>query len=80
MVNLSQTGAGFRIGANIQEFFLALDEELTYKIETPYGDTTCKAKTIWAKKTNTGYEWGAKFTQRPQSEDDPLSSLLASPF
>jgi len=80
MTDLSESGAGFRTGRDIEDFFLARGEEIAYTVKTPYGSSQCRARTEWAGPASDGYAWGTVFTYLSDDPKDPLRSLLDSPF
>jgi hypothetical protein len=80
MVNLSELGAGFAIEEYTHKFTLVEGEELTYKVRTPYGESTVKGVIAWTRRSDEHYSWGVEFTELSSDEKDPLRTFINSPF
>ena len=80
MENLSEFGAGFRIEGQKIGSALAPNKEIAYTVKTPYGESECRARTVWSSKKDSGYVWGVEFTKLSDDKKDPLRCLVDSPF
>jgi hypothetical protein len=80
MRDLTAHGAGFRIEHSEDELTLHPGETLAYIIKTPYGESRCSIRTVWARHIDDHYSWGGEFVELSDDERDPLRALIDSPF
>lgn len=80
MADVSERGACMMINGHHDNPELDIDEEISYAIRTPYGESRCAGTTVWVTDHDEGLSWGVCFTSFPESPDDPLRNLLDSPF
>ena len=80
MRDLTAHGAGFRIEHSEDELTLHPGETLDYVVKTPYGESRCRLRTVWARHIDDHYSWGGEFEELSDDEKDPLRALIDSPF
>lgn len=80
MVDVSNTGAGFRLESHGVDLKLEEGKELLFHVKTPYGDSNCSGIIQWAVMDNGYCTWGVNFTQLSRDESDPLRCLIDSSF
>jgi hypothetical protein len=80
MVNLSETGARFRVEEHTQHLNMEIGDPVMVTIKTPYGAAMRKGAVQWIREMGGFLTWGLEFFTQPEEETDPLRSLLDSSF
>jgi hypothetical protein len=80
MVNLSAKGAKFRMLESKVTLDFDIGQELELDILTPFGASSFKGVVIWTDMVKGYFTWGVLISEMPQNLNDPLQSLLESPF
>jgi c-di-GMP-binding flagellar brake protein YcgR len=78
LVDISKSGAKFRIFDTDREVSLKQGEEHDYTIYTNYGDSECRAVIMWIDRPEGDYLWGVRFTHLPEDDEDPLRRIIQS--
>lgn len=79
MEDLTTDGARFR-SKDTTPFLIAVRDELTFRVNTPYGETTCRGMVEWSECHEIQQEcgFGILFTSLSDDPADPLRALIDS--
>jgi hypothetical protein len=80
LLDLSEHGARFTMEKSSDHTEFVIDDELTFLVITPYGQSQCSGKIVWTKHQEEYYYWGIEFTVLSKDPGDPLRCLIDSPF
>ena len=78
LLDLSSSGARFGTAAAMGTLSLSRGQVLDFSLLTPFGTTTCRGRVVWTEESDVLYTWGVQFTERPQTDEEPLRCLLAA--
>jgi hypothetical protein len=80
MIDLSEKGARIRLEEHGVHCGVTDGDTLQLDVKTPYGDSTCAGRVIWAQHIDGHFTFGVLFTELSDSPRDPLVSLIDSLF
>lgn len=78
LVDISKSGAKFRIYGGERDIPLTQGGEHDYTVYTNYGESECRAATVWIERPDGDYLWGVRFTKVSDDEEDPLRRIIQS--
>jgi hypothetical protein len=76
LVDISRTGAQFKIFDTKLHPDVVSDKEIEYAISTNLGSALCRAETRWSLDHDNHSIWGVEFTQISAESDDPLRRII----
>jgi hypothetical protein len=80
MIDVSESGARFRVFDPSRQIDIELNSELHYDVKTPYGMTEIKGRTAWKQQIDDFDTWGIEFTDLSQDTDGKMRSFITSLF
>jgi len=80
MVDISETGAGFRNYEQKTPLTISSGDTVHFDVITPFGRGKYQGTVAWASQLEGGHAWGMRLDSSLSADADPLGSLWAAAF